>query len=135
MIDSNMAQHYSLVDNRTGEVFPAEILIKRSDKAYWEKSYAKTLAAYFELSNNSATTVLTYLLKKKNSDNIIISTYDKTSEETGVGRRTVASIYKKIQEKGFMKKVSNGVYMLSPNLMRHGNKIKGIILFNCWEGL
>ena len=126
------SERYVLLDRKTGEEIPADLYESKVDRQGWQKAYARTMADYLELTGHAPTKVLAYFLRKKDSNNLIIGSYDDIAEAADVSRRTVASMIKILQKKQFLRKIQNGVYMVSPELMRHGSRQKGIILFRKW---
>lgn len=127
------SKRYKLFDTERNEWVQADIYATDASKQGWQIVYARTLADYFDLTGHAPTKVLAYFLRKKSSDNLVIGSFEDIAEATGVSRRTVASMVKTLQKKGFLAKVKNAVYMVSPKLMRHGSRTKGIVLFRTWE--
>ncbi len=71
---------YMLIDRITGEEIDIKIFIERCNDDYWEKAYAKTIAEYIGLTGSGYNKVLSYLLKEKNVDNMIIGTVRSISQ-------------------------------------------------------
>jgi len=123
---------YTMVNDRTGEIMPVDMFIEKIPKAYWERSYAKLLAEYIGVAGTATNTVLAWLIKNKDSNNRIIGTFAFIAKECDTTVPTVSTLFQKLYKKNLLKKVHNGVYMLSPSLLRHGNQNKGAILFKRW---
>lgn len=70
------------------------------------------------------------LSNTKSSDNTYIGTYRKTSEGAGVSLDTATKVMRKLQSNGFIKKVQNGVYQVSPLIMMKGSEHKRSLLLN-----
>lgn len=126
-------EKYVVVDTLTGEELPMETLINKASSEYWEKAYSERIADYIELAGGSSTRVLAYLIREKDTKNLIIGTVRGIAEECKVSTKVVTKLFKTLQEDKFLKKVSNGVYMLSPYLLRHGSSIQGAMLLRIWE--
>jgi len=124
---------YMLIDKLTGEEIPLEILIKEVEKKNWEKVYAGVLAEYIEAPGDSSCLVLAYLIKERNRDNVVLGTHRSLAKDIGVGHATVTRILKVLQKKGFIKKIRNGQYMVSPKMIRYGSYNAGVALITLWE--
>ena len=124
---------YMMVNMRTGETVNADVFIEQIPKQYWERAYAKILAEYIGVAGTATNNVLAWLVKNKDSNNRIIGTFSHIAKECGTTVPTVSNLFQKLYKKEFLKKMQNGIYMLSPNLLRHGNQTKGAILFKKWD--
>ena len=61
--------------------------------------------------------ILVYILENTESaNNTFIGTYSKIEKAVEVSRPTVATVMTKLQEKGFMRKIQNGVWQVSSKL-------------------
>ena len=124
---------YAVIDRVTGEEIDVAIFLEKASSKYWERAYAKTIAEYIGVGGNGATKVLAYIIKEKNVDNILIQTVRGIGKETSVDPKTVSEVLKTLREKDLVKKMRNGVYLVSPHLMRHGSKTRGAMLLRLWE--
>lgn len=123
---------YIMVNKVTGETVDADIFMEQIPKEYWEKAYAKVLAEYIGVAGTATNNVLAWLIKNKDSNNRIIGTFSQIAVECNTTVPTVSTLFQKLYKQELLKKVQNGIYMLSPNLLRHGNSTKGAILFKKW---
>lgn len=126
---------YALMDKSTGEVLDMAIFVKKLEGKYWEKAYAKTLAEYIGLAGSSSADILAYMLKAKDSNNLILGTVREIAKSAGTAPKTVSLLFKRLGEKKLLKKVRSGCYMLSPDLLRYGNNTKGAMLVRFWGDL
>ncbi|MBT7349626.1 hypothetical protein HN803_02420 [candidate division WWE3 bacterium] len=129
------ANRYTLTDNETGEIMYVDSIAKEADKRYWEKTYAKTIAECFELVGNAPTKVLAHFLRIKDSNNQINGTVREMAKDMEVSKTTVTRVMSVLTEAGFMKKRRSGCYMLSPDVIKHGSRGKGIMVLMLWKGL
>ena len=130
---TNNEEDYSIMNNKTGEILSVDIFIEQIPKQYWERAYAKILAEYIGVAGTATNKVLAWLIKNKDSNNRIIGTFSHIAEECDTTVPTVSNLFQKLYKKEFLKKMQNGIYMLSPSLLRHGNQTKGAILFKKWD--
>ena len=77
--------------------------------------------------------ILAFIIKEKNVDNILLCTVRGLAKTINVSQGTVSGIFKLLIKKGFLKKVLNGQYMVSPSLLRHGSKTRGAMLLRLWN--
>jgi len=126
---------YAVIDRITGEEVEIDIFIEKVKKGYWERAYASTLALYFGMSGSKSVDVLAYILSKKDHNNLFVYTWEEVQEDLGISKMTVAKVVKKAIAKGFIKKVRNGKYLISPTLLRHGSDIKGAMILKLWGDL
>jgi len=124
---------YVVVDRVTGEEIDVDIFVEKASKNYWEKAYARTIAEYIGVTGTGQNKVLAYLIKAKDINNRIIGTVKAIAEKADVSDRTVAGVLKLLQERELVKKLQNGVYLLSPHVLRHGSKTRGAMLLRLWE--
>jgi hypothetical protein len=123
---------YIIINKRTGEVQSVDIFIEQIPTGYWERAYARVLAEYIGVAGTATNNVLSWLIKNKDSNNQIIGTFARIAKECDTTVPTVSALFQKLYKREFLKKVQNGIYMLSPTLLRHGSATKGAILFKKW---
>jgi len=125
-------ENFIIVNKSTGEAIPVDIFIEQIPDDYWEKAYAKMLAEYIGVTGTATNKVLAWLITNKDSNNMVIGTLSKIAKECDTTVPTVSTLFQNLYKREFLKKVQNGVYMLSPSILRHGNATKGAILFKKW---
>jgi len=130
---NNDDDRYMMIDTKTGEMLSVDIFIEQIPQGYWERAYAKILAEYIGVAGTATNTVLAWLIKNKDSNNRIIGTFAHIAAECETTIPTVSNLFQKLYKKEFLRKVQNGIYMLSPRLLRHGSQTKGAILFKKWD--
>ena len=102
-------------------------------KAFW-KCYLMDFLAVLGIIDSKQLDVFIYICENTNpTTNLFIGTYRKISGDLGCSLDTVAKITKKLQAKGFIKKVQNGVWFVNPNLLMKGNDKKRQILLSYYE--
>jgi DNA-binding MarR family transcriptional regulator len=126
---------YKLIDTRTGEFIDVQVLLDKVERTDWEIAYVKTLAEYMNIRGTSVTKVLSYLLKTKDGGNRIHGTQEEIAADAGVSVPTVKTVFKALLEKGFIKRIRNGLYMVTPKVMRNGNKQRGAMLLRLWDDI
>ena len=125
-----------ITNERTGETMLFDVLIEKIPKGGWQKAYARTLAEYIRVGDGKQSAkVLAFLLEKKNSDNMVIASQRDIQRELKVSLDVVSRTMKALQNKGMITIKKQGVYMVSPELLRHGGKTTGVIMLKVWGDL
>lgn len=125
-------QRKILQDLDTGELIEVDQITKRAlgQKQFW-KVYLIDFLQILGILDSKQVDVLIYILENtKAADNTYIGTYRKTAEGSGVSLDTTTKVMRKLQENGFIKKVQNGVYQISPLIMMKGSEHKKSLLLN-----
>lgn len=124
-----------LVDTETGEVIEAEQIIKRvyGQRQFW-KLYLMDFLKVLDLFESKQLDVLIYILEHTQpSNNAFIGTIAKISKDCGVSMDTVKRSIRKLKDAGFLLKVQNGVYVVSPDVMMKGSDGKKRLLLEYYD--
>jgi len=122
----------TLADVDSGEIVVVDQIVKRAynSKTFW-KCYLMDFLAVLGILDSKQVDIFIYIVENTNQyTNMFIGTYEKIRKDVGVCRQTVASIMKKLQENGFIRKVQNGVWLVNPNILMKGSEKKRQILLN-----
>lgn len=125
-------QKKRLQDMDTGEVIEVDQITKRAlgQKSFW-KIYLMDFLQVLGGFEYKQLDVLIYILEHTEaSNNTFIGTYRSLEKNVSVSYDTVRRTLTLLQSKGFLKKVSNGVYQVSPTIMMKGNEHKKSLLLN-----
>lgn len=129
------SQRKRLIDEDTGERIEVEQITKRAlgQKQFW-KIYLMDFLQVLGGFEYKQLDVLIYILEHTEAaNNTFIGTYRSLEKNVGVSYDTVRRTITLLQGKGFLKKVSNGVYQVSPNIMMKGTEHKKSLLLNYFE--
>lgn len=124
-----------LQDLDTGEVIEVDQITKRAlgQKQFW-KVYLMDFLSVLGIIDSKQLDVLIYILENTTSaNNIFLGTYRVIAEKTGISLDTVRRTMVKLQQNGFIKKIQNGAYQVSPNIMMKGNEHKKQLLLNYYD--
>lgn len=124
-----------LQDLDTGEVIEVDQITKRAlgQKQFW-KVYLMDFLAILGIIDSKQLDVLIFILENTTSaNNIFLGTYRVIAEKTGISLDTVRRTMVKLQQKGFITKIQNGAYQVSPNIMMKGNEHKKQLLLNYYD--
>lgn len=125
----------TLIDQETGEIFNVDQITKRvlGQKQFW-KIYLLDFLQILGSFEYKQLDVLIYIIDNvEQSNNTFIGTFRKISEKSGISFSTVARTIALLQERGFMKKIQNGVYQISPEIIMKGSDHKKQLLLNYYE--
>lgn len=128
-------QRKRLQDMDTGEVMEVDQITKRAlgQKQFW-KIYLMDFLQVLGGFEYKQLDVLIYILEHTEAaNNTFIGTYRGLEKNVGVCYDTVRRTMTLLQEKGFLKKVSNGVYQVSPTIMMKGSEHKKQLLLNYFD--
>lgn len=124
-----------LQDLDTGEYIEVDQITKLSlgQRQFW-KVYLMDFLQILGGFEYKQLDVLIYILEHtEQANNTFIGTYRKLEKETGISYDTIRRTLKTLKEKGLMKKIANGVYQISPEIMMKGNENKKRILLNYYR--
>lgn len=128
-------QRKRLVDQDTGELIEVDQITKRAlgQRQFW-KIYLMDFLQVLGILDSKQVDVLVYILENtKAADNTYIGTYRRIADGAGVSLDTATRVMRKLQEHKFIKKVQNGVYQVSPNIMMKGSEHKKSLLLNYYD--
>lgn len=128
-------QRKRLIDEDTGERYEVDQITKRvlGQKQFW-KIYLMDFLQILGVLDSKQVDVLIYILENTEaSTNTYIGTYRKTADGTGVSLDTATKVMRKLQDNNFIKKIQNGVYQVSPNIMLKGSEYKKSLLLNYYD--
>ena len=121
---ANKTEIVSTVNVETGEY--GEFIVSKEVNS---QNFIKVFMADFLLAlgilNSKSVNVVCYILENvKYSDNTFLGTKKQIAKGCGVSEKTVYSVLTKLQKVDFMKRKSNGVYVINPNFIIKGNENK-----------
>lgn len=94
-------------------------------KHFWRVWLGDLLYTLGLINNSKQLDVVFYVLDNTDqSNNLYINTLQNTAEKTGISYKTVATIFKKMQDVDMITKKQNGVYFVKPNLLMKGDDTK-----------
>lgn len=129
------SQRKRLQDLDTGEVMEVDQITKRAlgQKQFW-KVYLIDFLQILGVLDSKQIDVLIYILEHTEAaSNTYIGTYRKTAEGAKVSLDTATKVIKKLQDNGFIKRIQNGVYQVSPLIMMKGSEHKKQLLLNYYD--
>jgi len=123
---------YAIVDLETGETQPIPVY-DNSKGERWDKAWAKTLAELLELSGESRTKIIAYMLRNKDYKNVVIATVRKIADELEISTKTVHRTLLQMEKANFINRLQSGVIMFSPHICQPGQKYAGIAVMRRWS--
>lgn len=94
-------------------------------KHFWKVWLSDLLCTLGLINNSKQLDVVFYVLDNTDQmNNLYIGTLQKTADKTGISYKTVATIFKKMQDVDMITKKQNGVYFVKPTLLMKGDENK-----------
>lgn len=124
-----------LIDTETGEQILVDQITKRvyGSRNFW-KMYLMDFLVVLGVIDSKQVDIFIYVVENTNqSNNVFLGTYKKIAEEVGCSQATIAKIFRKLQDNGFVKKMQNGAWIVNPNILMKGNDQKRQILLSYYE--
>jgi len=109
-----------LVNPATGEIIDVAIVNVETLDRDFHKVWLGNLLMSLEIIGNQKIKVCNWLLSNKNKENVVISSYQKISQETGISKRTVAETIRLLLKANFLRRMANGVYVINPDVVFDG---------------
>ncbi len=110
------------INQMTGEILEMDVIEIDEKDANFEKLWLGHIIESLDLVGNQKMKVLTYLLKQKNADNLIVKTQRQMAEETGISYQTVSLTIKGLLESNFLVKANMGAYRINPDVIYKGGR-------------
>lgn len=130
-------QKKRLQDLDTGEILEVDQITKRAlgQKQFW-KIFLMDFLQVLGILDSRQVDILVYIMENTlAANNMFIGTYAKIRDDVGVSQATVARVMRKLQEKGFLKRIQNGLWQVSPKVMMKGNDHKKQLLLSYYDDL
>jgi hypothetical protein len=121
----------------TGEIIEVDQITKRAlgQKQFW-KLYLMDFLQVLGILDSRQIDILVYIMENTEpANNMFVGTYTKIHENTGASSRTIARVMTKLQETGFIRKIQNGAWTVSPRIMMKGNDHKKQMLISYYDDL
>ena len=121
-----------LIDKETGEIIEVDQITKKvyGQKNFW-KLYLGDFLPVLGIVESKQVDILIYILEKTHpSTNMFVGTYKNIQKNTHASETTIAKVMKKLQKQQFLKKIQNGLWQVSPNIMMKGNENKKQLLLS-----
>lgn len=114
------------INATTGEIVSCTVIEKEINNDFnFHKIWINDLLAILNLIGGKKLKVFEYLMSQmRTQDNTIIATYDMIKRDTRVSYQTIRDTIKILLDTNFMRKITNGVYMVNPDVIVKGNSGK-----------
>ena len=113
-----------LVDTETGEIVQAQVITKTVGDAGFHKIWLHEILELVEEVGNAKMRVLMWLLSKADAQNQVWATWTEIAKETGVSRRTVASLMAALRDANVLTETRRSVWRLNPKVIFKGDHDK-----------
>lgn len=119
----------------TGEC--GEYIINKTVKSeHFYKIFMADFLMSLDILNVKSVDILAYVMQNmRQSDNTLIATQEEIAKGAGTSARTVMRVFTKLQEIDFIRKKTNGVYIVNPKFIIKGNDNKKRMIINYYNEL
>lgn len=124
---------FRLINMTTGEEIPLDTLISSEKAERWDKVYTKQLARMLDCIGDEKMRVISFLLRKKDSLNVVSATMREMAEATKVSTNTVNKVMKSMQEGDYIHKIRGGKWRLNPRLISNGKHSMAMATINYYD--
>lgn len=128
-------QRKRLIDQDTGEIIEVDQITKRAlgQKQFW-KIYLMDFLQVLGILDSKQVDILIFILENTEpANNTFIGSQMDIAKAKNVSIQTVSRIMVKLQNSKFIKKIKNGVYQISPEIMMKGSEHKKSLLLNYYD--
>lgn len=125
----------TLCDIETNEIIEVNQITKRiyGQKAFW-KVYLTDFMNVLGILDSKQLDILIYIAENTQpSTNTFLGTYKQIAKDVGCSQPTIAKVLKKLKEKGFIKSIQTGAYIVNPNILMKGDPTKQQILLQYYN--
>lgn len=126
-MDELPESRFRIVDRNTGEEVEEQDFMREyfnearnEQRKGFELTYPYKLLKFFMAADSPKVRVLAHLLEIKTSQNIVVGSSRSVAEDLRVSKNTVHAVMKKLQDEGLLARISQGVYLLNPDVMVYG---------------
>lgn len=121
---------YSLMDNRTGEIIPIDVIEDKPGR--WDRVYGKALADMLEHGGSGAK-IIAFLVRNRDYKNVVMASVREIANKADVSTRTAMRTLKSLEDKNFIIRLRPGVIMFSPHVIRTGKNTAGLAVLRRWK--
>lgn len=123
------------INSRTGEIEEFQVTnIEERDFDFakvWMRNFILTL----DLVGNQKTKLAMWIVDNLDRENRLICTFRRMSEETQISKSTVIDTMKILQDADFIRKLSNGVYVVNPDIIFKGTRTARLNILHQYQAL
>lgn len=110
------------INKETGEIEEMNVVSVEERDANFHKLWLGNILNHIDLIGNQKAKLAFWILDNLNSENQLIATQRKISEETDISIRTVNETLKILMNSNFLVRINAGAYCVNPNIIFKGGK-------------
>ena len=123
------------INTVTGELEDFQVTQIEERDFNFSKVWIRNFVATLDLVGNQKTKLVYWIIDHLNKENQLIYTNRQLEAETGISLKTVSITMKALQDANFLKKQSNGVYIINPDILFKGSKSARMNVLNQYSEL
>ena len=118
------------IDARTGELKTMQVTDIEERDFNFHKVWMRNFISTIDLVGNQKTKVAFWIIDNLNRDNQLLFTYRQISEKTKVSLDTVRLTMGILLDADFLRKASNGCYVVNPDIVFKGERGRRLNVLN-----
>lgn len=123
------------INAETGELEEFQVTNIEERDFNFSKVWMRNFITTLDLVGNQKIRLALWIIENVNKENQLISTFRNMSDETGISLFTVRETMKILQEANFLRKSSNGVYTVNPDIVFKGTRNARLNVLNQYQEL
>ena len=122
------------INAQTGEVLDLQVSSIEERDFNFSKVWMKNFISTLDAISNKKMKVALFIIENLNRDNMLLMTYQKICSKTGISYKTVADTIDMLIDAGFLKRESNGLYIVNPDIYFKGTRSNRLNVLNVYHG-
>lgn len=123
------------INAETGEVEEFQVTNIEERDFNFSKVWMRNFVATLDLVGNQKTKLVYWIIDHLTKENQLICTNRQLEKETGISLKTVSVTMKVLQDANFLKKTSNGVYTVNPDVVFKGSRTARLNVLHTYQEL
>lgn len=120
----------SYINASTGEIVDMQVSQIEERDFNFMKIWMSNFIATLEIVGNKKTKLCYWIIDNINKENMLIGTLRQISERTNISLETVRITMDILQDADFLRRKSQGVYMINPDIIFKGGRGKRLNILN-----
>lgn len=110
------------LDTTTGELVPMQVQEIEERDFNFSKVWMRSFIAALDIVGNKKTRLCYWIIDNINRDNLLIGTLRQIAEKSAMSLETVRVTINILLDADFLRRVSQSVYMVNPNVLYKGSR-------------
>lgn len=108
------------INPQTGEIEVMQVMTVEERDFNFTKVWMRDFLQTLDIVSNKKMKVANWVIDNINYENMLVATYEKIAEATGVSFKTVLLTMQALKDADFLRQEATGVYIVNPNVIYKG---------------